>query len=81
MLDSTAKRLLREQPYIKDMATLFTDHLSAIDIWNVERYLNALTLQFRSSDQHKDIFIDLRCYLEELTYTSRRQNYARSFIK
>ncbi len=65
MLNKQAKELLKSQPYIKDMAGLFLDQLTALDIYKAEGYLNR-QVAMNGKEHHRDIFINLRCYLENL---------------
>ena len=65
MLNKQAKELLRTQPYIKDMAGLFIPNITALDIYKSERFLNE-QVAVHGKEHHRDKFINLRCYLEEL---------------
>jgi|TARA_R110000787_G_scaffold148358_3_gene262303 hypothetical protein len=69
MLDKRTKELVKNEPYIKDMATLFTDQLTALDIYKAERFLNE-QVALHGEENHRDIFINLRCYLEELNHNN-----------
>mgnify|MGYP003661314400 CR=1 FL=1 len=59
MLDKRTKELVKNEPYIKDMATLFTDQLTALDIYKAERFLNE-QVALHGEENHRDIFINLR---------------------
>ena len=70
MLNKQAKELLRSQPYIKDMAGLFIPNNTALDIYKSERFLNE-QVAVHGIEHHRDIFINLRCFLEELEKQKR----------
>jgi len=70
MLNKQAKELLRSQPYIKDMAGLFIPNITALDIYKSERFLNE-QVAVHGIEHHRDIFINLRCFLEELEKQKR----------
>ena len=70
MLNKQAKELLRTQPYIKDMAGLFIPNITALDIYKSEGYLNE-QVAIHGKEHHRDIFINLRCFLEELEKQKR----------
>jgi len=67
MLNKQARELLKSHPDIKDMAGLFLDNLTALDIYKAESYLERIIPKMiHEHDKHHAIFLMLRTYLEEL---------------
>ena len=59
---------LKANPGIKEMASLFIDNLTALDIYKAERFLQNI---YKHNNNQQRVFIALRCYLEELEYNNR----------
>ena len=77
-MNKEARKFLQDDPEIKDMASLFTDNLTALDIYKAESYLERIIPKMvHEHDKHYTIFLMLRTYLEELeraTIKSARHN-------
>ena len=58
---------LKANPGIKEMASLFIDNLTALDIYKAERFLQGIY----KHNTERTTFIALRCYLEELEHNNR----------
>ena len=70
------RQFLQDHPEIKDMASLFTDNLTALDIYKAESYLEGIIPKMvHEHDKHFTIFLMLRTYLEELENKTIKMGY------